>query len=201
MKSPDVAVDELVARVRGRVTEPRDAAAIRTAFASVLADLDVRPGDPMWTDGRDVIGAAYERVLCGRDRRALGQFFTPLSIGRAMAAWLLADQPRLLLDPACGSGSLLAAAAHERTGASTFLGMDVDPLAIAMASANATLRRMAELELDARNFLLDEVGERPDAVICNPPFTRHQQLTGDEKFAIHEGFKCRLGLDISQLAS
>src|SRR5215210_3493033 len=139
MKSPDIAVDELVARVRGRVTEPRDAAEIRTAFASVLVDLDVRPGDPMWTDGRDVIGAAYERVLRGRDRRALGQFFTPLSIGRAMAAWLLADQPRLLLDPACGSGSLLAAAAHERTGATTF--------------------------------------------------------------AIHEGFKRRLGLDISQLAS
>src|SRR6266511_2501479 len=191
MKSPDVAVDELVARVRGRVTEPRDAAAIRTAFASVLNELDVRPGDPAWTDGRDVIGAAYERVLNGRDRRALGQFFTPLSIGRAMAAWLLADEPQLLLDPACGSGSLLAAAAHERTGTTKFVGVDVDSLAVAMASANAALRQVAELELHTRNFLADYVGEPPDAVICNPPFTRHQELTHHEKHAIHEGFKRR----------
>src|SRR6266545_4414502 len=195
MKNPDVAVDELVARVRGRVTEPRDAAAIRTAFASVLVDLDVRPGDPMWTDGRDVIGAAYERLLSGRDRRALGQFFTPLSIGRAMAAWLLADEPRLLLDPACGSGSLLAAAAHERTAATKFVGIDVDPLAIAMASANARLRRVAELRLHATNFLTGDVEERPDAVICNPPFTRHQELTREGKLAIHYGLKDRLGLD------
>jgi adenine-specific DNA-methyltransferase len=118
-----------------------------------------------------------------------------------MAAWLLADHPRLLLDPACGSGSLLAAAAHERTGPTKFAGIDVDPLAIAMTSANATLRGVAELELHARNFLLDDVEQPPDAVICNPPFTRHQQLRREEKVAIHAGFKRRLGLEISQLAS
>jgi adenine-specific DNA-methyltransferase len=201
MLSPEVAVEQLVERVRGRVADARDPEAIKAAFASVLADLDVRPGDPAWTDGRDVIGAAYERLLSGRDRRALGQFFTPLSIGRAMAAWLLADEPRLLLDPACGSGSLLAAAAHERTAATKFAGIDVDPLAIAMASANARLRRVAELRLHATNFLTGDVEERPDAVICNPPFTRHQELTREGKLAIHDGFKNRLGLEISQLAS
>jgi adenine-specific DNA-methyltransferase len=201
VESPDVAVERLVAQVADRVTDARDPEAIRAAFALVLRELDVRPGDPAWTDGRDVIGAAYERVLDGRDRRALGQFFTPLSIGRAMAAWLLADEPRLLLDPACGSGSLLAAAAHERTGTTKFVGIDVDSLAIAMTSANAALRGVAELELHARNFLLHEVEEPPEAVICNPPFTRHQQLGREEKLAIHAGFKRRLGLEISQLAS
>src|SRR6266542_2475131 len=149
VQSPDIAVEQFVERVFARAADARHPEAIRTAFASVLNELDVRPGDPAWTDGRDVIGAAYERLLSGRDRRALGQFFTPLSIGRAMAAWLLADEPRLLLDPACGSGSLLAAAAHERTAATKFAGIDVDPLAIAMASANARLRRVAELRLHA----------------------------------------------------
>ena len=201
VQSPDVAVEQLVERVFARAADARDPEAIRVAFASVLRELDVRPGDPAWTDGRDVIGAAYERVLHGRDRRALGQFFTPLSIGRAMAAWLLADQPQLLLDPACGSGSLLAAAAHERTGTTKFVGVDVDSLAVAMASANGALRQVAELEVHTRNFLTDDVGEPPDAVICNPPFTRHQELTRNEKRAIHEGFKRRLGLEISQLAS
>jgi adenine-specific DNA-methyltransferase len=201
VQSPDVAVEQIVARVLSRAADAREPDPIRAAFAAVLRELDVRPGDPAWTDGRDVIGAAYERVLRGRDRRALGQFFTPLSIGRAMAAWLLADQPRLLLDPACGSGSLLAAAAHERTGTTKFVGIDVDSLAISMTSANATLREVTDVELYARNFLLDDVEERPDAVICNPPFTRHQQLSREEKLAIHAGFKRRLGLEISQLAS
>jgi adenine-specific DNA-methyltransferase len=201
VQSPEVAVDQLVERVLGRLANARDPEAVRSAFASVLGDLGVEPGDPAWTDGRDVIGAAYERLISGRDRRPLGQFFTPLTIGRAMAAWLLSDEPTMLLDPACGSGSLLAAAAHERRGATKFAGIDVDPLAIAMTSANATLRRVAQLELYVGNFLTDDTQERPDAVICNPPFTRHQEVTQGEKLAIHEGFADRLGLEISQLAS
>jgi adenine-specific DNA-methyltransferase len=201
VESPEIAVDQLVERVRARVADVNDPEAVRTVFAAVLADLGVRPGDPAWTDGRDVIGAAYERLLSGRDRRALGQFFTPLSIGRAMAAWLLEDEPRLLLDPACGSGSLLAAAAHERKGTTRLAGIDVDPLAIAMAAANGVLRRVSDLELHAANFLTGHPEARPDAVICNPPFTRHQQLTREEKVAIHGGFKTRLGVEISQLAS
>ena len=201
VRNPDLAVDRLVARVRGQVDDARDAQAIRAAFAAVLADLRVKRGDPAWTDGRDVIGAAYERLLRGSDRRSLGQYFTPLSIGRAMAAWLFADQPHLLLDPACGSGSLLAAAAHERAGDTKLVGFDVDPLAIAMAQANGDLRRVDALALQNKNFLIDEIDDRPDAVICNPPFTRNQELSHDEKAAIHQGFNERLGLDISRLAS
>lgn len=201
MSGADLAVDELVALVRQRAAGTNDAAAFRAAFAAVLSELDVTPGDPAWTDGRDVIGAAYERLLRGRERRPLGQFFTPLSIGRAMAAWLLEPQPRLLLDPASGSGSLLVAAAHERSGETAFAGVDIDPLAIRMVRENATLRQIEKLSLRVGNFLTDEFTERPEALICNPPFTRHQALTRDEKVAIHQGFTDRLGLAISQLAS
>lgn len=199
--SPDLAVDQLIARVRGQSGDARDPEALRAAFATVLADLEVQPGDPAWTDGRDVIGAAYERLLAGRDRRALGQFFTPLSVGRAMAAWLLASEPRVLLDPACGSGALVAAAAHERSGSTGLVGIDVDPFAIAMATRNSALRRIDDLDLRCGNFLVDQIDERPDAVLCNPPFTRHQELSREDKASIHEGFRRRLGLEISQLAS
>src|SRR5258707_7676243 len=84
VQSPDGAIDQLVERVRSRAAYARDPEVVRAAFTSVLADLGVRPGDPAWTDGRDVIGAAYERLLSGRERRALGQFFTPLPIGRGV---------------------------------------------------------------------------------------------------------------------
>lgn len=196
------AVEELVARVlavtAGSATDPFR---LRDAFAHVLAQLDIVPGDPAWTDGRDVVGAAYERLVSGRSRRALGQFFTPLPIGRAMAHWLLAEKPKLLLDPGCGSGSLLVAAAHERATSTRLLGLDVDPLAIAMAEKNGSLRAIEHLELRRANFLTDTINERPDAIICNPPYTRHQALSAAEKATIHAGFTERLGVEFSQLAS
>lgn len=195
------AVDELVARVLARAGTAADPSRLREVFGSVLAELEIAPGDPAWTDGRDVLGAAYERVLSGRVRRALGQFFTPLPIGRAMAQWLLADEPRLLLDPGCGSGSLLAAAAHERKSPTRLLGLDVDPMAIAMAEKNASLRAIDRLELRCTNFLTDPIEERPEAIICNPPYTRHQALSATEKCAIHAGFSDRLDVVFSQLAS
>jgi len=129
MSNPERAVNELVERVRQKAPQACNATELREAFAVVLSELGVTPGDPAWSDGRDVIGAAYERLLHGRDRRSLGQFFTPLPIGRAMAAWLLEARPRLLLDPASGSGSLLVAAGHERRGRTVFAGIDIDPLA------------------------------------------------------------------------
>ena len=168
----------------------------------MLTELEIKAGDPAWTDGRDVVGAAYERLLTGHSRRRLGQFFTPLPIGRAMARWLLADDPALLLDPGCGSGSLLAAVDHERNGRRTrLLGLDVDPLAIAMAKKNGAVRRIKRLELRCANFLTDELREQPRAILCNPPYTRHQALSAADKRTIHSGFTERLDIEFSQLAS
>lgn len=177
-------------------------AALREAFARVLTELEIKPGDPAWTDGRDVVGAAYERLFAGHSRRRLGQFYTPLPIGRTMARWLLAANPALLLDPGCGSGSLLAAVAHERNGLQTrLLGLDVDPLAIAMARKNGAIRRIKSLDLRCANFLTDDLRERPQAILCNPPYTRHQALSAADKRMIHAGFTERLGIEFSQLAS
>jgi adenine-specific DNA-methyltransferase len=195
------AVDELVRRVLAEAGTATESRRLRVVFARVLAELDVVPGDPAWSDGRDVLGAAYERLVAGRDRRALGQFFTPLSIGRAMAHWLLAEQPRLLLDPGCGSGALLAAAHRERAATTRLLGLDVDPLALTIAEKNADLREIECLELRQANFLTDDIPERPQAISCNPPYTRHQALAAREKGAIHAGLKQRLGVEFSQLAS
>lgn len=201
VSTPLDAVDSLVSRVVAEAGTTTDPARLRAVFRLVLAELDVAPGDPAWTDGCDVIGAAYERVVAGRARRELGQFFTPLPIARAMANWLLIEEPELLLDPGCGSGSLLSAVAHERTGDTRLLGLDVDPLAVTMAEKNAALRQIAGFEARRSNFLLDPIDDRPDAIICNPPYTRHQALSSADKAAIHASFTQRLGIEFSQLAS
>lgn len=196
------AVETLVARVRTQAGDQADPAALKVALQLVLADLGVEPGHPAWADGRDVVGAAYERLIAGSERRTLGQFFTPLWVGRVMARWLLAEPTALLLDPGCGSGSLLAAAAEERRDPTTRLvGIDVDPLAIEMAKSTYTVRDIANAELRVGDFLLDSLTERPAAVLCNPPYTRHHAIENVAKAAIHGGFTRRLELEFSQLAS
>lgn len=200
MLTPERATDALIAKIRSTARDDSPAA-IKSALIEVLADLDLGKHSAAWADGRDVIGAAYERLVPGRQRRRLGQFFTPLAIGRVMARWALAEAPSLLLEPGCGSGSLLAAAAKERTAAVRLLGVDIDPVAIAMAEANREVREITSLELRIGDFLMEDLEEQPEAVLCNPPYTRHHALSRREKNAIHEGFARRMGVRFSQLAS
>ena len=200
MSDARTAIDELVARVQRRAADLD--ADPRQALELVLDALDVAPGDPAWADGRDVVGEAYEALVPTASRRALGQFFTPLWAARPMAEWLLAEPADLLLDPGCGSGSLLIGAAHARGDSPTrLLGLDIDPLALRLAQATRHVRRIEALELRQANFLLDDLPERPQAIICNPPYTRHQAVAADVKAAIHEGLTARLGREFSQLAS
>jgi adenine-specific DNA-methyltransferase len=119
-----------------------------------------------------------------------------------MAEWLLAEKPELLLDPGVGSGALMIGAEQARTvGATRLLGLDVDPLALAMAGMTRHLRQIKGLELRRADFMLDDFAERPQAIICNPPYTRHQDIPVERKSAIHDGLASRLRRSFSRLAS
>lgn len=37
-------------------------------------------------------------------RKDYGQFFTPFSVARTMASWIIKDRPKTILDPAFGLG-------------------------------------------------------------------------------------------------
>jgi adenine-specific DNA-methyltransferase len=196
------AVDELVHRVRAEAGTANDPATLKRTLELVLADLGVTPGDPAWADGRDVVGMAYERLVPGSDRRRLGQFFTPLWVGRVMARWLFQSPVDVLLEPGCGSGSLLAAADEERGDRSTrLLGIDIDPLAIEMAKATCGVRAIRDVDVRQQDFLLKDIDLRATGVLCNPPYTRHHALDQKTKEKIHSGFERRLGRELSRLAS
>lgn len=194
------AIENLVGLVREEVAAGEPDA--RPAMARVLEGLNIAPGDPAWADGHDVVGEAFEQLLPTPSRRALGQFCTPLWAARPMAEWLLAESADLLLDPGCGSGSLLIGAAHaRRQGSTRFLGLDVDPLAMDMACVTQRVRGIAHMTLRRADFLLDDIPERPQAIICNPPYTRQQDIPPAIKAGIHDGLSARLGRTFSRLAS
>jgi adenine-specific DNA-methyltransferase len=195
------AVDRLVEQTLLRA-EARDPASLRAAFEITLDELKVPEDLAAWTDGVDVVGRAYERLLSGEHRRSAGQFFTPFWAGELMASWLYERPVKRLLDPGVGSGSLLIQAGrHASRGNAQLIGIDSDPLAIRMAEANKKLRRIRNFRLSQGDFLLSDPPTKPDAMIVNPPYSRHHSIDPVVKAAVHNDFERRLGLRLSRLSA
>jgi 23S rRNA G2445 N2-methylase RlmL len=93
------------------------------------------------------------------------------TVAAAMVA-LVGEPANVLVDPCCGSGTILAEASE--AGWPTVYGGDIDPQAVRIATANA---RSAMLQQwDARNLgLADAV---VDAVVSNLPFGRQFDVPG-----------------------
>lgn len=201
--SPQIAIEELVRRTQAAAAEPADTVSLRGAFETVLDELRVPPAErDAWSDGADVIGAAYERLFPAGQRRKAGQFFTPFWAGELMAEWIFRKPTKVLMDPGCGSGALLVpAASSPRRGAARLIGTDLDPLAVKMAARNRELRGLTGLDLYVSNFLLDDPPETPDALIVNPPYSRHHDIDAGVKAEVHEQLEIELGLKLSRLAA
>ncbi|MGH2715037.1 MAG: HsdM family class I SAM-dependent methyltransferase [Thermoleophilaceae bacterium] len=203
--SPEVLISELVDRVRDQARS-HESEEIRRALAAELRRVArAYARDPAawsaWADGIDVPGDAYEALVSGADRRAGGQFQTPTWAADLMASWLLQEPCDLLLDPGVGAGRLLfRAAGRPEPAPRRMLGLDVDGVSLEMARVNLLLRGIDNCALRRCNFLLRNLRERPDAVTCNPPYSRHHSIPATEKAAIHAGFEERLGLRLSRLA-
>lgn len=202
------AVQDLVGAVR-EATRTDSLEARRRAFRReldrVATELDVdRAAWEPWADGVDVIGAAYEQLVSGVERRPRGQFQTPFWAADLMASWLLSEPTELLLDPGVGAGRLLFRALKAGPHVpERMLGLDIDPLSLTMARLNVELRDpdgRVRLDLMRRDFLTGSLAARPDAITCNPPYSRHHAIPSDQKEAIHAGFEARLGRRFNRLA-
>src|SRR4051812_48378189 len=126
-------------------------------------------------------------------RKRHGIHYTPPPLaaflaGRA-AATLTGRGPRLrVLDPACGDGELLLAAAAALGPGAELAGYDTDPAAVAAATARLTGLPAA---LHAADFLTAEPPAGGfDLVITNPPYVRTQVLGA----AASADLSARLGL-------
>lgn len=108
------------------------------------------------------------------ERKRYGQWATPWWVAAAVTREACRGLPvrPTVVDPACGDGRWLLAAARERPGA-RLIGVDLDPSAV--AAARETCRRAgvaAEIVLgDGLSLPL-----RADLVVGNPPWVRPQNL-------------------------
>lgn len=154
--------------------ETGDAAVLRALYACVRDE-----------GGQAALGVLAEREL--EDSAASGAYQTPAPLADLLAR-LIPGSPARVLDPACGSGTLLAAAA--RRGARELYGQDTLPvqarrsavsLMLTAPEATVTVHGADSLRADAFPGLV------ADAVLCNPPFGvrdwGHDELAYDPRWA------------------
>lgn len=153
--------------------------------------------------GKDPLGDAFVRIRSGESRRSLGAFYTPDHIVHAMVSWAAAEdeEPVRIVDPGCGSGRFLAAAAAAFPKAK-LVGVEIDPLAALMTRATAAVLgfedRLRIVLKDYREVKLPAV-KGPTLYIGNPPYVRHHDI-GERWKRWYSETAARFGFKASQLA-
>jgi tRNA1(Val) A37 N6-methylase TrmN6 len=130
-------------------------------------------------------------------RKSRGAFFTPPAIADYLAAWAVGNDPGAqVLDPSCGDGVFLLAAARQlkELGCNPAeLDQHVFGVDLHAPSLEATSTYLEAEGLDARlvaddffnigtpDQLLNQVLPEMDAVVGNPPFIRYQEHIGEAR--------------------
>ena len=151
-----------------------------------------------------IVSDVYESAVVSRSERLrLGIFYTPPELAKKIVAHIpfeeIPSEDRVVMDPACGSGTLLLAA-HDRLSASTprvwdpvdrhnylvhhLVGYDADEFAVEIARLSLLLHALpAGNSWDvSRNDIYETQASylptRPSVVISNPPWKDIRSTSG-----------------------
>src|ERR1039458_4468629 len=111
--------------------------------------------------------------------REKGQFWTPQWLAKIMAAWVVAERPSTLFDPAVGPGTFFAAA-RDVGFAGNFAGFEVDDTALT-ESYKLGLNPAELHETIIGDFIGQQISRAFPAIISNPPYIRHHRLSLEQK--------------------
>lgn len=152
-----------------------------TRLKSLLLDFNKIDCRPSHLAGRDTIGDAYEfliaRFAAGAGKKA-GEFYTPPEVSELLARLVKPKKGARVLDPACGSGSLLIKVGRQ-VGSDDFalFGQESNGSTWALCKMNMFLHRMDQARVERCDTLrspkLIESDDlmRFDVVVANPPFS------------------------------
>lgn len=115
-----------------------------TLFELMIAWLKLSVTEIEKEGAYDFFGLVYEEVVKGKFKSAaMGQFFTPMPLCKAMAD-VIPSEGEIVEDSACGSGrTLLAHHAHcDRTKFYWYKAADLDPVSVKMCALNMMVNGM-----------------------------------------------------------
>ncbi len=142
-------------------------------------------------DSELVFARAYECLVRAADRRLLGTYFTPPPVVAFMTDRLAEalPAPAVVVDAGAGVGALTLAASGRWPDADV-VAVDVNPASLgllAVAAARRVRVGRGRLTLVLEDYLVWSSGwasrPGPRALLANPPYTRHQARTSEEKDA------------------
>jgi SAM-dependent methyltransferase len=149
-------------------------------------------------------GELYSNLIPQPYRRQVGQFWTDEPIAEWMIAWLLQFRPMLLSDVGCGAGNFLMKAAQylqKRNQGTGLYGFDLSPLLLNVTQAAFSTNHLPIPKLDTKDYLKSSLLPDADAIICNPPYTRHHHIAPDVKDKLQRYFKGKFNIVISRKAT
>jgi SAM-dependent methyltransferase len=151
----------------------------------------------------NIWGELYNVLIPQAERRNIGQFWTDKQISEWMVAWLLSHKPRNFWDVGCGSGNFLFTAMEiaKNNFKTQYYGIDISPLILNVALANFYSYRITPPELLLRDYLKVSLPEEADAVICNPPYTRHHHISAGIKDNLQYLFRLHFNRTVSRQAT
>jgi methylase of polypeptide subunit release factors len=147
-------------------------------------------------------------VTTGRQRKTkavteFGDFQTPSTLARPAMELLkrLRVMPSSILEPTCGRGSFVAAAATAFPEATTILGVDINAEYLEAAAALLGSESRVELvrgdffKLDWKSFIAS--GKAPWLIVGNPPWVTNAQLSAIESDNVPQkvNFQGRPGIE------
>jgi len=146
------------------------------------------------------IGRLYEALIAGEYRRVLGQYRTPTELAELMRTWATSGGDTVL-DPGMGAGEL-SVPFHPDWEISTdpdrVDGIDRSPLAALMGRVVQTISGQRHEIYRTDFFELEpaDVVQDVDAILCNPPYTRHNSLPSAYKDKLNGQAEDQTGLEI-----
>ena len=143
-----------------------------------FSELDLQPSH---LENNDVIGDAYEYLIekfASDAGKKAGEFYTPAQVSKLLAKLLDPKPGDRIIDPTCGSGSLLIKLAHE-VGSNNFslYGQEINGSTWALARMNMFLHEIDDATIEwgdtINNPKLLDDGQllKGNIVGANPPFS------------------------------
>lgn len=133
-----------------------------------------------FSDGeQDLLGGVYQSLLFEGERNECGVYYTQHEVAVSLTSVYKKDSGQSLLDPCCGSGSVLCSVCGIKP--ENLYGIDRDPIAVFLAKVNL-IRKYPNVDFDPKIVCVDYLGLNKDSMrallgrdrfenICtNPPW-------------------------------
>jgi len=130
----------------------------------------------------------YSSLIPYKERKEIGQFFTPYRIAEFMSEWIISSETcKTILDPAVGLGVFFRAiASKKRSGKYRFVGYDIDE--DILNRARDIFKNIPDIKANFKkmDYLLNDWGNQYDGIICNPPYLKFHDYESRRILAVFE---------------